>query len=98
MVGDNPLVEPYVILRKDLIADDGSCSTCSCWALLAFYTPQIMRWDQQHLEGQVRMCAIWWQAAEYIMCRKMRAPGRRFSLSLFPHQGLRLYDTYPEFC
>ncbi|RUO20761.1 bifunctional 2',3'-cyclic-nucleotide 2'-phosphodiesterase/3'-nucleotidase [Aliidiomarina haloalkalitolerans] len=90
---DNPLVEPYVIVRKELVADDGTLVPVHV-GFIGFLPPQIMRWDQQHLEGQVRVRDMV-AAAEYYV-PKMRAQGADLVVAI-PHSGLRLYDTYPEF-
>ncbi|MCL5255377.1 MAG: bifunctional 2',3'-cyclic-nucleotide 2'-phosphodiesterase/3'-nucleotidase [Gammaproteobacteria bacterium] len=90
---DNPLVEPYVILRKDVVAEDGTVVPIQV-GFIGFLPPQIMRWDQQFLEGKVRVRDMV-AAAEYYV-PQMRAAGADLVVAI-PHSGLRLYDTYPEF-
>lgn len=49
---DETLVEPYVMLDRQITLGDGSTAPIRI-GLIGFVPPQIMQWDRQHLEGNV---------------------------------------------
>ncbi|MCH8501084.1 MAG: bifunctional 2',3'-cyclic-nucleotide 2'-phosphodiesterase/3'-nucleotidase [Aliidiomarina sp.] len=90
---DNPLVPPYVILPRQVTTNHGQLVTLNV-GFIGFLPPQIVRWDQQHLAGKVRVRDMV-AAAEYFV-PKMKADGADIVVAI-PHSGLRVYGSYPEF-
>ncbi|WP_157980965.1 bifunctional 2',3'-cyclic-nucleotide 2'-phosphodiesterase/3'-nucleotidase [Aliidiomarina shirensis] len=90
---DNPMFEPYVILAKQMQDQHGNEHEIKV-GFIGFLPPQIVRWDQQHLAGKVRVRDMV-EAAEYYI-PKMRAEGADVVVAV-PHSGLRIYDNYPQF-
>lgn len=90
---DNPMFEPYVILAKQMQDQHGNAHEIKV-GFIGFLPPQIVRWDQQHLAGKVRVRDMV-EAAEYFI-PKMRAEGADVVVAV-PHSGLRIYDNYPQF-
>ncbi|MBL6427836.1 MAG: bifunctional 2',3'-cyclic-nucleotide 2'-phosphodiesterase/3'-nucleotidase [Maritimibacter sp.] len=50
--GDKTLVQPYVILDREVTLGDGTTAPIKV-GLIGFVPPQIMTWDRRHLEGNV---------------------------------------------
>ncbi|WP_138422306.1 bifunctional 2',3'-cyclic-nucleotide 2'-phosphodiesterase/3'-nucleotidase [Maritimibacter alexandrii] len=50
--GDKTLVQPYVILDREVTLGDGTTAPIRV-GLIGFVPPQIMTWDRRHLEGNV---------------------------------------------
>ena len=81
---DVPYFDPYVIVEKELLADDGSRQTIQI-GFIGFVPPQIMQWDQSHLEGRI-VAQDMVQAAERLVPR-MREEGADVIVAI-PHSGL----------
>ncbi|WP_157981207.1 bifunctional 2',3'-cyclic-nucleotide 2'-phosphodiesterase/3'-nucleotidase [Aliidiomarina iranensis] len=90
---DNPMYEPYVILSKSMQDQYGNDHEIKV-GFIGFLPPQIVRWDQQHLAGKVRVRDMV-EAAEYYI-PQMQAEGADVIVAI-PHSGLRIYDNYPQF-
>lgn len=90
---DDPIYEPYVILSKTMEDQHGVEHDIKV-GFIGFLPPQIVRWDQQHLAGKVRVRDMVEAARYYIP--KMQAEGANVIVAV-PHSGLRVYDNYPQF-
>lgn len=90
---ENPLVAPYVILPRQVTAENGQQVTIHV-GFIGFLPPQIMRWDQQHLAGKVRVRDMVAAAEHFVP--EMKAQGADVVVAI-SHSGLRIYDSYPEF-
>ncbi|MGI9945791.1 bifunctional 2',3'-cyclic-nucleotide 2'-phosphodiesterase/3'-nucleotidase [Vibrio hyugaensis] len=76
--------DPYLILDRDFIADDGETYTVSV-GVIGFTPPNIMSWDKTHLECEVLVSDIKTTAAYYV--EKMKDDGADIIVAI-PHTGL----------
>ena len=83
---DVPYFDPYVIIDKELLANDGSRQSIQI-GFIGFVPPQIMQWDQSHLEGRV-VAHDMVRAAERLVPR-MREEGADVVVAI-PHSGLSI--------
>ena len=81
---DKPLFEPYLILDRELEAEDGSTHPIQV-GVIGFTPPQIMLWDKSNLEGRLRVEDIIDSAEKYIP--QMRADGADIIVAL-PHSSI----------
>ncbi len=89
----NPLVPPYVILKRDFVDHVGNKQTIHI-GVIGFVPPQIMSWDAMHLKGRVYVRDMV-AAAQYFV-PKMRAQGADIVVAV-PHSGLNDHARYAEF-
>lgn len=89
----NPLVPPYVILKRDFVDQAGNQQTIRI-GVIGFVPPQIMSWDAMHLNGRVYVRDMV-AAAQYFV-PKMRAEGADIVVAI-PHSGLNDHARYAEF-
>ncbi|MDN2481442.1 bifunctional 2',3'-cyclic-nucleotide 2'-phosphodiesterase/3'-nucleotidase [Vibrio agarivorans] len=78
------LYDPYVILERDFLANDGEYYTLNV-GVIGFTPPDIMAWDASHLECNVVVSDII-ETAEYFV-PKMKAEGADIIIAV-PHSGL----------
>ena len=76
--------DPYLIVGKELVADDGSRHDIQI-GFIGFVPPQIMQWDRSHLHGRV-VAHDMVDAAERLV-PKMREEGADIVVAI-PHSGL----------
>lgn len=81
---DEPYFDQYLIVEKMLIADDGSRHPIRL-GFIGFVPPQILQWDQAHLEGRV-VAHDMVETARRLVPR-MRAEGADVVIAI-PHSGL----------
>ena len=81
---DKPLFTPYLILDRELEAEDGSTHTIQV-GVIGFTPPQIMLWDKTNLEGRLRVEDIVDSAEKYVP--QMRAAGADIIVAL-PHSSI----------
>ncbi len=81
---DKPYYDQYVILDRTLTADDGSAHDIKI-GIVGFVPPQIMQWDQAHLEGRVLSRDIVDTAREVVP--EMKAAGADIVIAV-PHSSL----------
>ena len=79
-----PLIQPFVILDRDFVDDDGVTRRLRVGAI-GFVPPQIMQWDRANLEGRVFVIDIVEAARRYVP--QMRAAGADLVVALV-HSGL----------
>ncbi|WP_299625588.1 bifunctional 2',3'-cyclic-nucleotide 2'-phosphodiesterase/3'-nucleotidase [Pelagibius sp.] len=81
---DKPLFPPYLILERELEAEDGSTHAIQV-GVIGFTPPQIMLWDKTNLEGKLRVEDIIDSAEKYIP--QMQAEGADVIVAL-PHSSI----------
>ncbi len=81
---DKPLFEPYLILERELEAEDGSRHAIKV-GVIGFTPPQIMLWDKTNLEGKLRVEDIVDSAKKYLP--KMREAGADIVVAI-PHSSI----------
>ena len=81
---DVPYFDPYVIVDKELLADDGSRHAIQI-GFIGFVPPQILQWDQSHLQGRV-VAHDMVEAAQRLV-PQMRDEGADVIVAI-PHSGL----------
>ena len=86
--GDTTLIEPYVILDRDLTDGAGETHPIRI-GLIGFVPPQIMNWDRKHLEGNVTARDILATARAYVP--QMREEGADVIIAL-SHSGIGSAD------
>jgi 2',3'-cyclic-nucleotide 2'-phosphodiesterase/3'-nucleotidase len=79
-----PLIQPFVILEKDLVDEAGATHKVRVGAI-GLVPPQIMQWDKANLEGKVFVIDIVEAAQRYVP--RMRAAGADVVVALI-HSGL----------
>jgi 2',3'-cyclic-nucleotide 2'-phosphodiesterase/3'-nucleotidase len=62
---DKPLYDPYIIIDKEVVAEDGSKHMVKV-GVIGFTPPQIMQWDKANLEGKLRVEDIIDSANKYV--------------------------------
>lgn len=88
-----PLVAPYLIQEHSVVADDGSEHALSI-GFIGFVPPQIMRWDSQHLMGNLVARDMVRAARHYIP--QMQEEGADIIIAV-PHSGLDPHSDGVEF-
>ncbi|SFA89955.1 2',3'-cyclic-nucleotide 2'-phosphodiesterase / 3'-nucleotidase [Poseidonocella pacifica] len=83
-IKDTTLVKPYVILDRDVTDGAGETHPLRI-GLIGFVPPQIMRWDRQHLEGNVIARDIVETAKAYVP--QMKEEGADIIIAL-SHSGI----------
>lgn len=81
---DKPLYAPYVLLDKEVTAEDGSKHVVKVGAI-GFTPPQIMQWDKANLEGKLRVEDIVESAKKYVP--EMKSKGADIIVAI-PHSSL----------
>lgn len=81
---DKPLFAPYLILDREMEAEDGSTHAIRV-GVIGFTPPQIMLWDKTNLEGRLRVEDIVDSAEKYVP--QMRAAGADIIVAL-PHSSI----------
>lgn len=81
---DKPLYDPYVILDKKVVAEDGSEHMVKV-GVIGFTPPQIMQWDKANLEGKLRVEDIVDSANKYIP--QMKEKGADIIVAI-PHSSI----------
>ncbi|CTQ31782.1 bifunctional 2',3'-cyclic-nucleotide 2'-phosphodiesterase/3'-nucleotidase [Jannaschia rubra] len=81
---DTTLVPPYVILDRDLTDGAGETHPIRI-GVIGFTPPQVMRWDRQHLEGNVTARDIVATAEAWVP--RMKAEGADIVIAL-SHSGI----------
>nr|WP_256473686.1 bifunctional 2',3'-cyclic-nucleotide 2'-phosphodiesterase/3'-nucleotidase [Aliidiomarina quisquiliarum] len=89
----NPLVPPYVILKRNFVDQAGNKQTIHI-GVIGFVPPQIMSWDAMHLNGRVYVRDMVAAAQHFVP--KMRAEGADIVVAI-PHSGLNDHARYAEF-
>lgn len=89
----HPLVSPYLIMQHPLEAADGSKHSINI-GFIGFVPPQIMRWDSQHLVGNLVTRDMVRAARHYIP--KMQAEGADIIVAV-PHSGIDPQSEGVEF-
>ncbi|MDV6249745.1 bifunctional 2',3'-cyclic-nucleotide 2'-phosphodiesterase/3'-nucleotidase [Vibrio sp. EA2] len=84
-----PAFEPYRILDRDFIADDGKTYSVKV-GVIGFTPPNIISWDKKHLECEVLVSDIKTTAAYYV--EKMKQDGADVIVAI-SHTGLTGGDT-----
>jgi 2',3'-cyclic-nucleotide 2'-phosphodiesterase/3'-nucleotidase len=79
-----PLIQPFVILERDLVDDAGATHRVRVGAI-GFVPPQIMQWDRANLDGKVFVIDVVEAARRYVP--QMRAAGADLVVALI-HSGL----------
>ncbi|WP_437342722.1 bifunctional 2',3'-cyclic-nucleotide 2'-phosphodiesterase/3'-nucleotidase [Ruegeria arenilitoris] len=85
---DKTLVQPYVILDREIELGDGSKQPIRI-GVIGFTPPQIMNWDRRHLEGNVQARDIVETAKAYVP--EMKEQGCDLILAL-SHSGIGAAD------
>lgn len=83
---------PYVIQTHSFVADDLQRYDLKV-GVLGLVPPAIMRWDRDHLKGQVQARDMVAAARHFVP--KMRAKGADLVV-VIAHTGIRDYGDYPE--
>lgn len=78
------LYDPYVILERDFLADDGKYYPLNV-GVIGFTPPDIMAWDAKHLECSVVVSDIIETAEHFVP--QMKAEGADIIIAV-PHSGL----------
>lgn len=81
---DKPLYQPYVILDKKVVAQDGSEHVVKV-GVIGFTPPQIMQWDKANLEGKLWVEDIVDSANKYIP--QMKEQGADIVVAI-PHSSI----------
>ncbi|MGX5915237.1 bifunctional 2',3'-cyclic-nucleotide 2'-phosphodiesterase/3'-nucleotidase [Aliidiomarina sp. Khilg15.8] len=89
----HPLVSPYLIKQHSVVAADGSQHSINI-GFIGFVPPQIMRWDSQHLVGNLVARDMARAARHYIP--KMLAEGADIIVAV-PHSGIDPQSAGVEF-
>ena len=79
-----PLVAPYVILDRQIIASDGLLHRIKV-GVIGFAPPQLIGWNRMVLQGRVAACSILEAAQTYVP--QMRAAGADIVIAL-SHSGI----------
>lgn len=88
---DETLVQPFVVLKRDLQDSEGQMHTIKI-GVIGLLPPQIMEWDREWLTGRIVARDIIETALAYIP--KMRAAGADIIVAL-AHTGIGNGDTRP---
>jgi 2',3'-cyclic-nucleotide 2'-phosphodiesterase / 3'-nucleotidase len=91
-VGAVPLVPPYVILDRNVVASDGTTHTIRI-GVIGFTPPQILIWDHWHLAGKLTTQDIVDAAAHCVP--QMKAEGADLIIAL-SHSGIGPSDPSPD--
>jgi len=75
---------PYIIQQKNVLDTQGNAHTLDI-GYIGFVPPQIMNWDQAHLEGKLKAKDIVDMAVKYVP--QMKAEGADIIIAI-PHSGL----------
>ncbi|SIN88863.1 bifunctional 2',3'-cyclic-nucleotide 2'-phosphodiesterase/3'-nucleotidase [Vannielia litorea] len=86
--GGETLLEPYVILDRELIDGAGEKHPIRI-GIIGFVPPQVMNWDRKHLEGNVEARDILASARKYVP--EMREAGADIVIAL-SHSGIGSAD------
>ncbi len=86
--GGEPLLEPYVILDRELTDGAGETHPIRI-GIIGFVPPQVMNWDRKHLEGNVEALDIVASARKYVP--EMREAGADIVIAL-SHSGIGSAD------
>ncbi|WP_282609235.1 bifunctional 2',3'-cyclic-nucleotide 2'-phosphodiesterase/3'-nucleotidase [Pelagibius sp. Alg239-R121] len=81
---DKPYFAPYVILERELLAEDGKSYPIKI-GVIGFVPPQVMQWDKANLAGKLIARDIVDTAHRYVP--EMRALGADVVIAV-PHSGL----------
>lgn len=87
---DKPYIRPYIILDRRVMDDDGNWHDLKV-GVIGFSPPQIMSWDQGHLEGRVTVRGIV-ETAERLV-PQMREEGADIVVAI-PHSGIA--ESHPD--
>ncbi|HAT85937.1 MAG TPA: bifunctional 2',3'-cyclic-nucleotide 2'-phosphodiesterase/3'-nucleotidase [Rhizobiales bacterium] len=81
---DKPLYDPYIIIDKEVVAEDGSKHIVKV-GVIGFTPPQIMQWDKANLEGKLRVEDIIDSANKYVP--QMKEKGADIIVAI-PHSSV----------
>lgn len=81
---DTHYFTPYIIKSKNVLDTQGNAHTLDI-GYIGFVPPQIMNWDQAHLEGKLKAKDIVDMAVKYVP--QMKAEGADIIIAI-PHSGL----------
>lgn len=87
---DKPVFKPYVIQEKMLLDEEGESYPINI-GYIGFVPPQIMQWDQKHLQGKVIAKDMVAMAKKYVP--QMKAEGADIIIAI-PHSGIT--DVTPK--